>query len=305
MSDPIIDMPKDFSSSLCSVVIPTLGGESLINTIHKLNCGTVIPKEIIISVPDDSYIKSINIPDDNVKIVAAGCRGQVCQRVYGFEMAKYDYVLQIDDDVEVDLYCVEKLIETMNDNSNDCSVSPALICKEDNKSPYARKPESLINNLYYWLVSGGDGYIPGSVTSSGINIGIDAISPLLKDRRHTVHWLPGGCVLHKKKNLILQNYFPYSGKAYCEDLIHSFLLKKSGINLVVDIKAKSFFDCELATMQSFSQQLYSLSDDYKARKYYMKLIGSNILKMNIYYLVMLIKMLILYPTNALRDWSWR
>lgn len=280
----------------CSVVIPTLGGESLIRTIRKLNSGTVIPKEIIISIPDNSYMGNININDDNVKVVAAGCRGQVCQRAYGFQMAKYEYVLQLDDDIDVESSCIEKLIETMEDSNENCSVSPAMICKDNNKSPYGRRTVSLIADVYYWLISGGDGYVQGSVTSSGINIGIDATSSVLTNRIHTVQWLPGGCVLHKKKNLILQDYFPYQGKAYCEDLIHSLLLKKNGIKLIIDIYAKSFFDCRPPVIQSFPQLLTNLFDDYRARKYYLRLRGSNLLKMNIYYFVLFIKTIVLYPT---------
>jgi hypothetical protein len=46
-----------------------------------------------------------------------------------------------------------------------------------------------------------------------------------------VEWLAGGCILHRKENLITENYFPFSGKAYCEDLMHSILLRKNNIDL--------------------------------------------------------------------------
>ena len=48
-----------------------------------------------------------------------------------------------------------------------------------------------------------------------------------KKNLHEVEWLPGGCILHSKKNLIKKNYFNFKyKKAYCEDLIHSYFLKK-------------------------------------------------------------------------------
>ena len=42
-------------------------------------------------------------------------------------------------------------------------------------------------------------------------------------------WIPGGCVMHYKSNLVLYNFFPFSGKAYCEDLYHSIALKKNNL----------------------------------------------------------------------------
>ena len=45
---------------------------------------------------------------------------------------------------------------------------------------------------------------------------------------YAVHeWLSGGAVIHYKKNLILNNYYPYNFyKSFCEDILHSLILRK-------------------------------------------------------------------------------
>ena len=42
--------------------------------------------------------------------------------------------------------------------------------------------------------------------------------------------------MHRKENLITYDFYPYKGKAYSEDIIHSILMRKS-INLIRSGKA--------------------------------------------------------------------
>ena len=49
-------------------------------------------------------------------------------------------------------------------------------------------------------------------------------------------------LLIRKKYIIKNKYFNFEGKAYCEDLIHSNLLKNNGIKLF--ISNKSFYKTE-------------------------------------------------------------
>ena len=69
----------------------------------------------------------------------------------------------------------------------------------------------------------------GTISKSGNNFGYDI--NYMRNEIVKVDWLAGGCVLHHKKNLVTTNYYPFSGKAYCEDLIHSVLLRNNKINL--------------------------------------------------------------------------
>ena len=56
------------------------------------------------------------------------------------------------------------------------------------------------------------------------NFGVDP--SFMKSDLIETDWLPGGCILHLKNNLVMFDYYPFKGKAFCEDLIHSHFLKK-------------------------------------------------------------------------------
>ena len=69
----------------------------------------------------------------------------------------------------------------------------------------------------------------GTISKIGTNYGVDVnyMNSALKE----TEWLPGGCVLHYNNSTIKNNYFPFSGKAFCEDLMHSTLLRQKNIKL--------------------------------------------------------------------------
>ena len=52
-------------------------------------------------------------------------------------------------------------------------------------------------------------------------------------------WLAGGCVLGYKEDLIIDNFYPASGKAYSEDCLHSYLRTQLGITHNVIIPARA------------------------------------------------------------------
>ena len=91
--------------------------------------------------------------------------------------------------------------------------------------------------------------------------------------------LSGGCVLHYKKNLVLENYYNYDGKAFGEDFIHSFLLYKKSINLYLFesnfIKYHKIHD-EHYNFNNFKDFVKYLIRSYKIRKYLLKTSNGNI-----------------------------
>ena len=61
------------TSKSISVVIATLGGEILRNTIERLNCGSVIPNEILICIPSEC-LKKVTWPlPSNTRIIQTEC----------------------------------------------------------------------------------------------------------------------------------------------------------------------------------------------------------------------------------------
>ena len=270
------------SDKSISVVIATLGGKSLNSTIHNLNSGSHIPSEILICMPFCGALKE-GIAG-NTRYVSTFCRGQVAQRAYGFRQAKYEFVLQLDDDMSVDSNCLELLLDALEVLGPNAVVSPALVNEATGRSIYERpKNPRFLLAIYFWLMNGKLGYKPGSIDKAGSAIGID---PTLTNSRFIeVEWLAGGCVLHRRKNLVLEDFWGRPGKAYCEDVLHSYLLRQNGLNLFVDTGARCELKVNKQSKLTFSDFWKDFSQDYSARRYYMKRVCGMSIRMYIYYFI--------------------
>ena len=252
-----------------SVVIATLGGPTLNKTIDKINQSTVVPFEILICIPELES-KNIKVDYPNVKIIPTPVRGQVSQRVYGFKIAKGKYVMQLDDDIYLDKNCIELLIDTVKTTDERIAAAPVMLNVKNNQSIYKRKQYNpFIEKIYHYMLNGIKGYVPGSIDKSGTAHGIDPDEH--QNQLITTEWLAGGCVMHKKENLVLTDYFPFSGKAFGEDVIHSYHLKQKGVRLVVNTKARCYLEKVPSTDFTLKQWCKNLYGDYKVRKYLFKL----------------------------------
>ena len=274
---------SDVTKKLISVVIATLGGKQLTKTINDMNSGSVVPSEILICIPEDDSPKVKNINDGNVRVVITKHKGQVYQRATGFKNAKNDIVMQLDDDILLDKYCIENMLKTLHVKGTKAVVAPSYFCDES-KNPVYRQLNNrkFLIKLYYWLINGADGYKPGEVSLSGVNFGAEPFD--CKDDICEVEWLAGGCAMHYKENLVLDNYYPFDGKAYGEDLIHSHFMKKNGCSLFISTKAHCWIETVPATQYKPKELLENLIGNYRAKKYFVKLSSRSYIRMNIYFL---------------------
>lgn len=215
-----------------SVVIPTLGGSVLADTIAKLNAGTVVPDEILVCIPNGNADQT-SAPHlgPNVAIIRTPCRGQVGQRAFGFRQAKHGLVLQLDDDIHVRRDALEQMIACV-EAYGDAAAGPRLydIATGAYRSfmmPHPTGPTGF-ERFLFWIINGTRGYVPGHIGRAGISMGIPENPGTWVD----VGWLPGGCVLHRRENLVLDDYYPFKGKAFVEDLYHSVLLRRRNVRLV-------------------------------------------------------------------------
>jgi len=217
-----------------TVVIPTIGEKKLLKTISCLNNGKIAPKKIIIII----YKKNISKIDNkilkfkNVLVIKTKKQGQVYQRYVGFKNAKTKYVMQLDADCLIKISSIIKMISVMT-NKKKISVGPCFV-NEENFLPMHQfvHKMSLFNKLKNKILGFPSGLsIMGSISKSATNFGVDY--KFLKKDIIEVSWIPGGCMMHHRDNLIQKNFYPYNGKAYCEDLIHSNLLKKKQIKLYI------------------------------------------------------------------------
>lgn len=214
-----------------SVVIATLGGESLRRTVERLNRGTLIPSEILVCIPEQEAHRVATLGVSNVTVVVTSCRGQVAQRAVGFQRARYEFVLQLDDDILVRPTCLEQLLVCLG-AAKDLAVGPKMYDMKTGKYHSFMIPAedkiSWFQRLLYWVVNGSRGYQPGIIGRAGVNLGVPEEPSIWSD----LDWLPGGCVLHRRPNLVLFDFYPFKGKAFAEDLFHSVLLRRKGIRLM-------------------------------------------------------------------------
>jgi glycosyltransferase involved in cell wall biosynthesis len=75
--------------------------------------------------------------------------------------------------------------------------------------------------------------------------------------------------------------------AYCEDLIHSFLLRKLGVDLFVNTRAK----CATPINPRLSL-LKEIVPDFKIRLYFVKIAGLSVTRMLLYYIVYIMRAII-------------
>ena len=214
-----------------SVVIPTLGRRNLGRTVDHLNCGSVVPAEILICIPEEDAHRAESISAPNVKVVKCPSRGQVLQRIIGFQSSVNPVVLQLDDDVFLREKCLERMINAI---SVDVPVAIGPKFHDATTGGYRSFLVSdqgfhpCLERILFWIINGPKGFQPGAIGISGVNMGI----PESPENWENVEWLPGGCVLHRRENLVLFNYYPFGGKATAEDLYHSQVLRKKGVKLV-------------------------------------------------------------------------
>jgi len=262
-----------------SIVMPSLGG-NLCDTLNSIYAGSICPDEVIICLPNDTHSVVDASKYKNLTIVYAQRYGQVYQRIVGFKHAKGDYVLQLDDDILLDKQCLGHLVSSLGQLPKSSTVSPCLF-NTNGRPLYEGKKNGLLS-IYYRLINGKIGYRSGGITLAGTNFGVspnDVSSNMVK-----VDWQPGGCVLHRKENLILKDFYPNKGKAYCEDLIHSFLLKESGVDLFVDMSAKS-----TTPLNPKLSLLKEIVPDFKIRLHFVKMAKLSVTRMLIHYIVYIIR----------------
>lgn len=279
-----------------SVVIATLGGELLKDTIESLNSGSIKPHEILICIPIEfaDRVKHFSCP--NVTVIVTQDKGQVAQRTKGFLSASCPYVLQLDDDIILDENCIKYLLVEIQ-KKQQVAVSPMLY--EIDTRLYHQfmvftKSLSIIDRIILLIINGNEGYMPGKISKSGVNFGL----PEVPGNVENIDWLPGACVLHRKKNLITHNYYPLKGKAYAEDLFHSRLLIDSGIELNRVGTAKCYVDF-VSNKVSFVQLFTTYYRYLRAMRFYVRNKHKGTARLHIFVLVMIIRLIAAKALNYL------
>lgn len=283
----MLEAPTIRQSYPMTVVIATLGGDTLAGTIDQLNRGSVVPVEILVCIPEQEVPRIVNLRFPNIRVIVTKCRGQVAQRAIGFQNASHDVVMQLDDDILVSENCVSYLLDTLIKYGPFVAVAPALHDRSLGKFP---KMNDTILKVFYYLMNGRAGYQMGVVSRAGMEFGY--VQSQIKKGVHDVEWVPGGCVIHFRENLVTENFFPYEGKAYCEDLLHSHHLTKKGVRLKVNLSAHCSLENVSTASYGIKAFIKTISADYRVKKYFVRLSSRSYLRMHLYYVAIVFNYLI-------------
>jgi hypothetical protein len=175
------------------------------------------------------------------------------------------------------------LLEAFNRLKKNTACAPAFYFNESGNSAYKNDiPLGCIMKVYYFFLNGFNGYKEGEISKAGTEIGVNPFGH--SNSIVETQWLPGGMVLHHRDNLIFNNYFPFSGKAYSEDLFHSAEMKQNGINLYVILNSKAWIsDPRSSISLTIFEWISNLKKDFITRLYFVRITNRSVIRMYVYY----------------------
>ena len=273
-----------------SVVIATLGGETLADTISYLNSGEKIPAEILVCIPEEDSSCAENLSMKNVKIIKTPCRGQVAQRAYGLQRACQPLMLQLDDDIVLRPDDLRLLVQKLGQLGHGHALAPLfrLLSTGQYVTEYHAGVSGWLHSLYASLICGAPWGIKrmGVISPAGIAFAVDPryCEPGLFETQ----WLPGGCVICHREDLVTEDYYPFAGKAFCEDLAHSVLWKKQGTRLWMHLDASGRISSDPMPFNWKTKKAI-----FRAHEYIVKLIGGNYWQLRLWHALHISKEIIL------------
>jgi len=217
-----------------TVVMATVGEPELCKSLEALSQGSVIPVIVLLCIHFEIMDRVMHLADQYpfVEVIPTEVKGQVKQRIVGFQRSRTKFTIQLDSDVVASKALLENLKNAIVKHPKAC-VGPRII-RQDTMQEYSFLSSTCNvfcgwqKRLLIWILNGRKGYESGLISKGGIGFG-----PVLDGSYAEVDWLPGCCVIHETKNLLLKDFYPRNGKAYAEDLYHSFFLREKGIKLLV------------------------------------------------------------------------
>jgi len=219
-----------------TVVITTLGSPDLSKTLDCIRRSSVSVKSIFICIPDRLRHLVDAFADSTVSIVPSAAQGQVLQRLAGFNIVCTSLVLQIDDDIIFSADVIKTTYEAALLLGPGFSVGGCIDRNDEfiHKTSITSNKLKFFRRLFLWLIAGAPmedskriGKFSKQTWCQLVPSGYDSKSYL------PVDLLSGGFCMSWASELVLHNYYPFPGKAYKEDLLHSIERTKKGIQHIV------------------------------------------------------------------------
>jgi hypothetical protein len=214
-------------------VIASVGGASLYDVISRLKASSYEIYEIIVVLPQGVALDPAYVADHGLLEIQSPKKGQVAQRALGLGVAQGQLVIQMDDDLCFDTHFLKRYVECFVDLSATHSAlalgprfAHKLGVRRSNRVFSAVR--EFLKSIYLFTLGG----LPWSKDRMGTcsNLTFAAGYDETEEGNSMIsQWLAGGCVLTRKDNLILDDFYPFQGKAYCEDLLHSRLRRERNV----------------------------------------------------------------------------
>ena len=264
-----------------SIIIASNLRNISIGWIEQINSYAESGIIVIISIPPHcSLNETYNIGfSKKINIVNSDKIGQVHQRQFAAKLCQTEFLMQMDDDIFFDLESIKKLLNSYIKLPNKSCLAPYLA--KELRAEYHSKNIIFLKNIL--LYSEKKPY-PGKIAKSSFPIP----HKINRNEHHEVEWLAGGLVIIRTKHFIKHNYYKFKGKAYCEDLINSYFLKKRGIKLFLTSKLSFKTDEESYRNYSFTRFIKYLYRDFVVRNYYRKMINKKLIPLIIAYIYLII-----------------
>ena len=268
-----------YSLNDLTIVVPSNIINIKRNWIKQINNYVLSGIKVIISIPPEINKKEVFKKGfiNKVNIINAECRGQVKQRYIAYKYCYSELIMHMDDDIILDIPILKNLIQ-------DYSLLPEKSCFAPYLNEYSSKEnKSLLRRLKDKILFFGKSKKYGSVGISSFPIPYKRFE---KTKYSEVDWIPGGLLLIRKKDCLYYDYFNFPGKAYCEDLIHSQLLKKKGVRLFISNTCSYYTRIAKYKDLSLISFFRYIKNDFIARNYYRKIIKNPFLPMlNAYFFI--------------------
>lgn len=242
------------NTSSVTVVIPSiLASDSILGVVSSLTTQTTPPSTIaivytLVVPPTPSVLESLR-HNPSVDLYPVPFSGQVRQRCYGSTTVFTDYTLFLDDDVILPPDAIHTFLSLHPSPAFPVAIGPLFFNASNGR--FVTQQRSRFYSVYRIFTDSIIGGVPLFSSKHG------TISPALQAFGHPpsshpfikpCQFLAGGCIFMPSRYTLKSNFYPFKGKAYSEDVLHSLILRNAGITLLsTNQVAATIFDSSNAS----------------------------------------------------------
>ena len=265
-----------------SIVIASLGKENLKQTLNSIINQPFDVYEIIVVLPP---FVTFNFFSKKIIFLNSPKKGQVAQRSYGLKHSSAEYVIQMDDDVVIQNNTIYDLYKVSLNYSKNVVFAPLLCSLKDNNQIIPKF--SLVSYWFHFILGApaNKKLRSGFLSKNGFGYALNDMSDCNVPTK--VGWLPGAFVYCHRDFLIADDYFPFNGRAYSEDLLHSFLWQQKGCIFLVDPRIRVSMEYNPITFN-----VKSIYSEFIVKKYLSKIMGGHSLAVYLWCIFKLLKFIV-------------